>query len=232
MCGRPLPWVSRAEHLGHTLSEDGTSHQDCREKRAQFIDSAVKVRESFDFAHPADQITTVDKYCSAAYGSNLWNFTETEANMFTNSWKMGHKIAWKVPRACRSYLVDNVLAPHVDNMKASLLHRQVGFFHGLIRGPCKEAAVAALLPSRDKRTSIGANLALVADLTGMDPWTAGKRELPAALEEAPKPEIPDGDMWRIAALHKLLSAGITADYQCDKVEVERVQDLIDSICIN
>ena len=127
LCGSALPWVIRAEHLGHTLSEDGTSQQDCREKRAQFIDSAVKVRESFDFAHPADQITTVDKYCSAAYGSNLWNFTQTEANMFTNSWKTGHKIAWKVPRACRSYLVDNVLAPHVDNMKASLLHRQVGF---------------------------------------------------------------------------------------------------------
>ena len=97
---------------------------------------------------------------------------------------------------------------------------------------CKEAAVAALLASLDKRTSIGTNLALVADLTGLDPWTAGKRELRAALEEALRPEIPDGDEWRIAALHKLLSARITADYQCDKLEVERVQDLIDSICIN
>ena len=79
--GQPLPWVSRAEHLGHTLCEDGTSAQDCREKRAQFIDSAVKIRESFDFAHPAEQIMTVDKYCSAAYGSNLWNFTENEVKM-------------------------------------------------------------------------------------------------------------------------------------------------------
>ena len=75
--GQPLPWVSRAEHLGHTLCEDGTSAQDCREKRAQFIDSAVKIRESFDFAHPAEQIMTVDKYCLAAYGSNLWKHTDT-----------------------------------------------------------------------------------------------------------------------------------------------------------
>ena len=101
LCGRPLPWVGRADHLGHTLSEDGTSTQDCREKRAQFIDSAVKIRESFDFAHPAEQIMTVDKYCLAAYGSNLWNYTENEAKMYNawNAWRTGHKIAWNEPRA-------------------------------------------------------------------------------------------------------------------------------------
>ena len=47
-----------------------------------------------------------------------------------------------------------------------------------------------------------------------------------------RPEVPDGDQWRIAALHKLLSARLTADYECDKIEVERVQELIDFICIN
>ena len=93
--------------------------------------------------------------------------------MYTNAWRTGHKIAWNVPRACRSYLVDTVLAPHVDNLRASLLHRQVGFFHGMIRGPSKETAVAALLASRDKRTSIGANLALIVDMTGLDSWSAG-----------------------------------------------------------
>lgn len=34
LCGRALPWVARAEHLGHALSEDGTMKQDAREKRA------------------------------------------------------------------------------------------------------------------------------------------------------------------------------------------------------
>ena len=90
----------------------------------------------------------------------------------------------------------------------------------------------ALLASRDKWISIGANLALIVDMTGLDPWTAGKRELRAALDEAMRPEVPDGDQWRIAAFHKLLSARLTADYNCDKIEVERLQELIDSICIN
>ena len=28
LCGRPLPWVERAEHLGHTLHQDGLMRQD------------------------------------------------------------------------------------------------------------------------------------------------------------------------------------------------------------
>ena len=140
--GQPLPWVSRANHLGHTLSDDGT-----------------------------EQILMVDKYCSAAYGSNLWKHTEVEARMYTNAWRSGHKIAWNVPRACWGYLLDTVLAPHVENHRASLLHRQVGFFHGLLRGPCKEGTVAALLASRDKQSTLGANLALIVELTGLDPWS-------------------------------------------------------------
>ena len=44
--------------------------------------------------------------------------------------------------------------------------------------------------------------------------------------------VPDGDQWRIAALEKLLSARLTAEYKADKTEVERLQDLIDFLCIN
>ena len=78
--------VERVEHLGHALHSDGRAAQDCREKRAQFIDSSVKIREGFRFAHPANQITAVEKYCTAAYGSNLWD-------LFTNVWWTCHKLA-------------------------------------------------------------------------------------------------------------------------------------------
>ena len=43
LSGRPVPWVERADHLGHALHEDGTMSQDCKEMRAQFIDSSVKI---------------------------------------------------------------------------------------------------------------------------------------------------------------------------------------------
>ena len=43
LCGRPLPWVERADHLGHVLHQDGTMDHDCLQKRAQFIDASVKI---------------------------------------------------------------------------------------------------------------------------------------------------------------------------------------------
>ena len=85
--------MERAEHLGHALHQDGLMVQDCREKRAQLIDSSVKIRESFAFAHPSEQILAVSKYCSTAYGSNLWDLGSREAHMFTNAWRTGHKLA-------------------------------------------------------------------------------------------------------------------------------------------
>ena len=59
LCGEILPWLERAEHLGHTLHSDGTMKQDIREKSAQFIDSAVKMRETFSTAYPPPQLYAI-----------------------------------------------------------------------------------------------------------------------------------------------------------------------------
>ena len=73
--GRALPWVPRAEHLGHTLHEDGTMSHDTREKRAQFIDSSVKMMDTFEFAHSEQIISAIEKSSSSFYGSNLWDLS-------------------------------------------------------------------------------------------------------------------------------------------------------------
>ena len=177
LCGRPLPWVERAEHLGHTLHQDGSMKHDCKEKRAQFIDTSVRIRESFSFAHPSEQITATEKYCTAVYGSNLWDLGSPESKMLVNAWRTGHKLAWRVPRSCHTYLVQGVLAPHVPSLRASLLSRFVGFFRGLLTSPSNEVTVLALLGARDIRSSLGSNLALIREMTGLDPWVAGHGQL-------------------------------------------------------
>ena len=90
----------------------------------------------------------------------------------------------------------------------------------------------ALLAIRDKRTTIGANLALVVVMTGLDPWTSSKQELRVGLEAAESAPVPPGDEWRLLALQKLLAARITASYKMDNAEVERLGDLISSLVIN
>ena len=92
--------------------------------------------------------------------------------------------------------------------------------------------MAALLASRDLRSTIGANLVLLRKVTRMDPWTTGRNELRAGLEAAELSPVPPMDEWRIPALEKLLAARLTANYRADQVEADRLQELINSLLIN
>ena len=82
--------------------------------------------------------------------------------------------------------------------------------------------MGALLASRDVRSTVGANLALVRGKTGLDPWTAGRNELRAALEAAELSPVPPMDMRRIPSVN----------YRADQEELDRQQELINSIVIN
>ena len=75
-----------------------------------------------------EKILATEKYCMAAYGSNLWDLRSKEATMMVNAWRTGHKLAWGVPRSTHTYLVEEVLAPGVQHLQASLLHHFTTFF--------------------------------------------------------------------------------------------------------
>ena len=232
LCGRPLPWVDRADHLGHALHQDGLMRQDCREKRAQFIDSSVKLREAFYFAYPHEEILATEKYCTSFYGSNLRDLASPEAEMVFAAWRTGHKLAWGVHRGCRSYLVQQVLAPHVTSLRVQTLCKFRGFFRSLLASPSNEVAVVARLAARDLRSSVGANLALIRRETGLDPWAVGPGNLRAALLAADRVEVPEGDEWRVPYLWRLLAERLQAHYAADTVTEKGLQVLIDSLVVN
>lgn len=203
--------------------------QDCREKRAQYIDTSVKVREAFHFAHPMEQIQATEKYCTAVYDSNL---RSKDANMLINAWRTGQKLAWWSPRNTHTYLVEEVLAHRMQNLHGSLFHRSVTFFRGLMASPSQEVAVVALMAARDLRSNLGSNLAEVKKMTGLDPWTAGRGELRLALDAAVRREVPEADSWRPVYLQKLLGCRVEAHYRADLEEVARLDGLLESLVIN
>ena len=55
----------------------------------------------------------------------------------------------------------------------------------------------------------------IEEVTGLDPWAAGRKELPAALEVAERATTPDQDFWRAPALNKHLRARSEAHYSAD-----------------
>ena len=110
LCGKSLPWVESALHLGHELHQNGTMEHDAKVARARFIDQTVEVRQSFSFASPVEVLHAMQVYCSSYYGSLLWDFQGYGASQFFNAWTTATKLTWGCPRATRTYLVWQVLA--------------------------------------------------------------------------------------------------------------------------
>ena len=73
LCGRELPWVSTATHLGHELHESGSMEHDALVKRAIFINNSVEIREAFSFASPVEILSAIKTYSASIYGCMLWN---------------------------------------------------------------------------------------------------------------------------------------------------------------
>ena len=232
LCGRELPWVSTATHLGHELHEPGTMEYDAGMKRAIFINQSVEIRETFGFASPIDIVSALKVYCSSFYGCMLWDLSGEKAGQVFNAWTTAVKLAWGVPRATRSYLVQQVLTPGVSSARADILARFAGFFRALRKSPSSEVSVMANLVGRDLRSTTGRNLAYLQDCSGLDPWVFGSDRLKVEVTKKEAVDVPAVDEWRIPYLRKLLEQKQMLHYMGDKESEVSVTKLIDSLCIN
>ena len=228
LCGKPLPWVETAEHLGHTLSSDGTMKQDIREKRAQFIDEAVKVRETFSYSHPEQIVDAVDKYCTTFYSSNLWDLHSKEVETVYSTWRTNLKLIWECPRATRGYLVQEVLSCGQDKISTRLLMKFKKFHASLLTSPSKEARMMVRIAQGDIRTNTGSNIRLIQEKTGNRDMSS--KELRDLLRKKDTIEVPKQDFWRPRYLKKLLVE--RRDKYLRANSQEELQSLIDSLCIN
>ena len=228
LCGKALPWVDKCDHLGHSLNVWGSLEQDCRIKRAKFIEDSVKIREQFKFAHPTEIIAATETYCSSYYGHNLWGLRGEAANMLYSSWRTSVKLAWNLPRGTRSYFIDNLLAPGVTPPSVSLMTRQLSFFHSLLSSPSPEAETLARLSSRDIRSTLGSNLAHIKTETGLNPWEFGGDRIKMELIAHNASRVSENDQWRIGFLDKLLNQRLH-EYYNGSQECKEIDAMINSL---
>ena len=232
LCGKSLPWVESALHLGHELHQNGTMEHDAKVARARFIDQTVEVRQSFSFASPVEVLHAMQVYCSSYYGSLLWDFRGYGASQFFNAWTTATKLTWGCPRATRTYLVQQVLACGYISARCEIMSRFCKFFRGLLISPSREVAILANLLGRDIRSASGSNLALIAEITGCNPWIDGHVKIRKELNEAEAVTPADADKWRVKYLCMLLEQRQEWYYRGEESETKEVQNLIDSLCIN
>ena len=230
--GRELPFVRTATHLGNELSEDGTMDMDNKEKTAAFITKSLEVREQFSFAHPMEVLRAVKIYCCDHYGSMLWDLQGDLANKYFNTWKTCIKLAWEVPRATHSYFLD-YLSGGLVTVRRDVIARYAGFYKSLLTSPCREVNILARMVAKDIRTTTARNLSLLEKTTGGQTWSAPAGKIREELAKR-EPDVTRVDAWRIPYLGRLLEERDTLSYMGEEhhEQVERVQELIDSLCSN
>ena len=230
LCGRDLPWVSTATHLGHELHETGDMEHDALVKRALFIDQSVRLRESFSFTSPVEILGAMKVYCCSYYGSMLWDLGGDAANKVYNAWMTAVRLA--VPRATRTFLVQQVLSCGLTSAKVDIMTRYGGFYRSLVQSPSYEVPVLAGIVGNGIRSTTGSNMRLLMELTGLDPKAFGSARIREELVKAELVEIAPVDQWRIKYLSKLLEQRQQVHYSGKKCEEEIVSLLIDSLCVN
>ena len=196
-----------------------------RLSRIRFIDESTDVREMFGFAMPDQVISALRIYNTSFYGSMLFDLYGEEAEKIYRCWNTAVKLAWRVPRTTHSYLVENLLGKNFPTLRSSILSRFVKFFHGLTKCTGMETTTLAGLAQADARSTLGKNLRKITLETGKDArWAA-----PAIFRDCFKAiPVPEGDMWRIPLLARLLEE--RRDKEAMEEDTETVEELLNSLC--
>ena len=104
------------------------------------------------------------------------------------------------------------------------------FFRSLRAAPSHEVSTAALLSARDRRTTLGRNIALVEELSGQDVWAASPDRVQSALIEHETVAPSQEDIWRLSYLVKLLKQRQELHLRGMKEAEEELHGVIDSLC--
>ena len=225
--GVDLPWVQTATHLGHELSEDCNMEQDMKCKRGEFIDKSTAVREAFSFAQPNQILQAVRTYCCSLYGAMTWSLYSEKAKQVFNTWSTCAKLAWGVPRATHTYLVDNLLSAGIPNLRLSTLARFCKFYQSLRNSKSLEVRLVANLASVDNRSTTGTNVFGIRKEFEVDLVNINIGQLRSTILGSAT-VVPDQDIWRIKSLKNFLDKKYKLE--ATHMDTSEINALIDSIC--
>ena len=141
-------------------------------------------------------------------------------------------MSWAVPRATRTYLVQQVLASGLTSAKVDILARYANFFRGLRKSPCHEVVVMANMAGRDLRSTTGKNLKFLEDCSELNPWEYSSARIKKELVEKERVVVPNQDQWRVSYLASLLERRQVVQYLGLEEDEEYLSELIDSLCVN
>ena len=225
LCGLDLPWVQHATHLGHELHQMCDMEFDANTKRAQFIQSSVRIQEAFRFAHPKEILHAIHIYACHWYGAMLWDLYGEKVGQICRAWNTAVKVTWEVPRSTRTYIVDSLLAPDLPTVKQQLVSRFVSFVKNLQSSRSPEVRIVASMMIRCARSTTGRNLLNIEREVNLDPLLVQPWQVKEAIRRA---DVPHNEGWRWHYLGKLLDARRELNGRCE--DTKTINELIEGLC--
>ena len=151
--------------------------------------------------------------------------------MYT-AWNTVVKLAWGCPQWTRTYLVQQLLCGSLTSVRVDILCRYVKFFHSLRMSACKEVQVLSRFLGKDVQSVTGKNMHYILESSVLNPWTAVKSKLRAALVAGEVVEVPPQDRWRLKYLSSLLSQRREVRNLALEEEENKLTRLIESLVKN
>ena len=141
LCGKELPFVRQADHLGNILTEMGNMEQDSAVKRATFIRNSCEIRETFKNAAPQEILKALKLYCNSFYGSSLWDLNSIKAKQMYSAWDYTVKLVWDCPPWTRTYFLQQLLCCGFPSARVDIKSRFANFFRSLMSSASFEVQV-------------------------------------------------------------------------------------------
>ena len=119
----------------------------------------------------------------------------------------------------------------MTSARTDVLGRYGKFFMGLKTSVCNEVRVLFNYVARDLQSTTAKNIKMVRERSGLDPWTAGARELRNAIHDNLTVDIPPLESWKVKYLMSLLRQLQEAKHCVHDDRMKYLQDLIDSLVL-
>ena len=226
LCGKDLPWVESAVHLGHTLNQMSNMKKDCKRARARFIAKTIEIREQLSFANPDQIMQAVQVLCTDAYGSMIWELSSEEAEQFFKCWNTCVKLVHDIPRSTFTYLIEGYFAAEHTTLRNQVLARYPRFYRNLLNSPSREVRILANIVTADPRSTTCTNLKYLKKLTHMEQpefFSAARVKLALPVREVPEPE-----RWRLGLLTSLMK--IKGEKYLRAEDTKHICAMIESLC--
>ncbi len=95
--GKVIEWTTSIKHVGNYIRNDQSESDDIRHKQGDFIGRFNGLLAKYHDAIPEVLMQLTSSYCTHLYGSQAWQFNDTNVHRMFTTWNKAIRRIWNLP---------------------------------------------------------------------------------------------------------------------------------------